>query len=49
LADRRSPTGTENTWVNEIISKILESIGTVNLPEIKPMLLLFPAYITSKQ
>jgi hypothetical protein len=49
LAHGRSPAGTENIKIREIINKILESIGSKNLTEIKPSFLLFLAYITSKE
>jgi hypothetical protein len=45
----RNPAGTENIKIKEISNKILESIGAMNLPEIKPSLLSFSAYITSKE
>jgi len=49
LAHGRNPAGTENIKIREIINKILETIGAMNLPEIKPSFLLFLAYITSKE
>ena len=49
LAHGRNPAGTENIKMREISNKILESIGTMNLPEIKPSFLLFLAYIWRAQ
>jgi len=46
LAHRRNPASAENLKKKEVM---LESIGAMNLPEIKPSLLLFLAYITSKE
>jgi hypothetical protein len=49
LACRRNPAGAENIIKRETINKILESIGAMNLPEMKPSFLLFLAFITSKE
>jgi len=49
LAHERNPAGTGNIKIREIINKILESIGAMYLPEIKPSFLLLLAYITSKE
>jgi hypothetical protein len=47
LAHRRNPT--ENIKIRGKSNKILEFIGAMNLPEMKPSFLLFLAYITSKE
>jgi hypothetical protein len=49
LVHGRNPAGTDNIKIREIINKILESIGAMNLPEIKPSFLLFLAYFASKE
>jgi hypothetical protein len=49
FAHRRNHAGANNIIKSETINKILESIGAMNLPDIKPSFLLFVTYITSKE